>query len=473
VFCLDFTLPDPLIEVFSRFTQEKHSALLFSGGGFPDTTRYSIAAVRPFLVFSARGREITITRPDGFSENLTDDPLEVMDRILASYTVVPPREILTRGAPPPFLCGAIGYFGYGLRTQIEKVPSRAEDDLQLPDIYLAFYDTVIHYDISRARARIFSTDFSKKDEASRAAAEREKAQSLAAEILASPRMSERAGEAQIMQIEPISNFAREDYVKAVERVKEYILAGDVYQVNLSQRFCAPISRSPYELFQTLARKNPEPFAAYINSPSARIVSTSPERFLKVVGRYVETRPIKGTRPRGKSQEEDDLLRRELIRSEKDAAELSMIVDLERNDLGRVCEFGSVIVREHKMLEAHPSVFHLVSVIQGFLRRGVTVGNLLKATFPGGSITGAPKIRAMEIIDELEPHARGVYTGSIGYLGFDGTADLNIAIRTMVVKDGYAYFNVGGGIVADSEAQAEFEETLHKAKALLASLAEDQ
>lgn len=470
MYCLEFTLPNPLIEVFSRFAEEKHSALLLSGGGFPDIACHSFAAVRPFLVFLARGREITITRSDGFSENLTDDPFEVMDRILASHTVAPPREILVRGAPPPFLCGAIGYFGYGLRTIIEKLPSRAEDDLQLSDIYLAFYDTVIHCDDLRGRARIFSTDFTQKDKASRAAAEREKARSLAAEIIAGPRLNERIEEAQIIQVEPISNFTREEYVKAVERVKEYILAGDVYQVNLSQRFCAPTSRSPYGLFEILTKANPEPFAAYINSPFGQIVSSSPERFLKVVGRYVETRPIKGTRARGKTQSEDERLRRELIRSGKDAAELSMIVDLERNDLGKVCEFGSVLVREHKRLEAHPTVFHLVSVIHGFLRRNVTMGQLLKGAFPGGSVTGAPKIRAMEIIDELEPHARGVYTGCIGYLGFDATADLNIAIRTMVVKDSNAYFNVGGGIVADSDPQAEFQETLHKAKALLASLA---
>jgi para-aminobenzoate synthetase component 1 len=471
VYCLEFDLPCSPDIIFSHFAGEEHSALLVSGGEFPDIAQRSFAAVRPFLVLTSYGKEITITRPGRSGENLTDDPFDILDRILASYAVKAPREILVRGTPPPFLCGAIGYFGYGLRTIIEKVPSCAEDDLQLPDLYLAFYDTVIHYDVARARARIFSTNFTEKDERSRKASEREKAHSLADEIRRYDAENE-PGRVQTNAPELTSNFTHEEYLKAVERVKEYILAGDVYQVNLSQRFSARTLRSAYNIFQTLLKRNPEPFAAYINSPSAQIVSSSPERFLKVSGRYVETRPIKGTRPRGRTEEEDEHLRRELERSKKDAAELAMIVDLERNDLGKVCEFGSVIVREHKRLEAHPTVFHLVSVIGGFLRRNVTVGNLLKATFPGGSITGAPKIRAMEIIDELEPHARGVYTGSIGYLGFDGTVDLNIAIRTMIIKGNNAYFNVGGGIVADSDPQAEFDETLQKAKALLASLTEN-
>jgi para-aminobenzoate synthetase component 1 len=266
-----------------------------------------------------------------------------------------------------------------------------------------------------------------------------------------------------------SNFSCEEYLKAVERAKEYILAGDIFQVNLSQRFEADLTIPPYELYRRLRRINPAPFASYLNFAGVSVVSASPERFLKLQGDWVETRPIKGTRPRGKSAEEDRALAQELLSSIKDRAENVMIVDLERNDLGRVCRYGTVRVVELAILETYPTVFHLTSTVRGRLCPDKTRIDLLKATFPGGSITGAPKVRAMEIIDELEPTRRSVYTGSIGYLSFSGEMDLNIVIRTFLVKEGKAYFQVGGGIVYDSEPEAEYEETLDKAKALFQAL----
>ncbi|MFH1421092.1 MAG: aminodeoxychorismate synthase component I [Planctomycetota bacterium] len=469
MFCLEIDLSLPLEEILESFAEEKHSAILLSGGSLPGISECSFAAVRPFLTVSAKGTNITITRPGKPDENFNGNPLDVLDELLMTYKTSAPKEILRKGSPPPFLCGAIGYFGYGLRTVIEKVPANTKDDLQLPDMFFAFYDNVIHYDSKLKRATIFSVDFENTNDKSNSEKEHEKAEKLADEILSKKSSKNKIVEFDSEAPELISDFTYEEYIQAVEKVKQYILAGDIYQVNLSQRFTAKTAKSPYDLFKILAKNNPEPFAAYINLGDAQIVSTSPERFLKVSDRYVETRPIKGTRPRGKSPGEDEQLREELIKSKKDEAELSMIVDLERNDLGKICEFGSVIVREHKKLEAHPPVFHLISIIEGFLKKEVTIGRLIKATFPGGSITGAPKIRAMEIIDELERHARNVYTGSIGYIGFDNTADLNIAIRTMVIKNGIAYFNVGGGIVADSQPSAEYKETLHKAKALIKSL----
>ncbi len=269
----------------------------------------------------------------------------------------------------------------------------------------------------------------------------------------------------------ISNFTRDDYLVAVRRAKEYIAAGDIYQVNLSQRFTTDLKISPFELYMRLRMRNPAPFAAYLNFDDVAIVSSSPERFLlySEETRSVHTRPIKGTRPRGATPEEDRKLANELLNSEKDRAELLMIIDLERNDLGRVCEIGTVRVPELIVLEKYATVYHLVSTVVGKLPPDKDRIDLLKATFPGGSITGAPKIRSMEIIDELEPTKRSVYTGAIGYLCCTGNMDVNIVIRTFIINNGKGYFQVGGGIVADSEPEAEYQETLDKAKALFDAL----
>jgi para-aminobenzoate synthetase component 1 len=268
-----------------------------------------------------------------------------------------------------------------------------------------------------------------------------------------------------------SNFTKDKYLTAIRRAKAYIAAGDIYQVNLSQRFSGPLPVPPFDLYTRLRARNPAPFAAFLDFGEMQILSSSPERFLQVEARtrQVRTRPIKGTRPRGNTPEQDADLGRELLLSEKDRAELVMIVDLERNDLGRVCETGSVHVPELMVLERDPTVHHLVSTVAGRLPPERNRMDLLRAMFPGGSITGAPKIRAMEIIAELEPTRRGVYTGSIGWLGFTGDMDLNIAIRTFVVRDGMAHFQVGGGIVADSDPEEEYEETLHKGRALMEAL----
>lgn len=270
---------------------------------------------------------------------------------------------------------------------------------------------------------------------------------------------------------PTPEFSRPDYEQAVRRVLEYIAAGDCYQVNLSQRFRAPLSRSPWELYESLRRISPAPYAAFLDCGDHQVLSSSPELFLKVEGRDVETRPIKGTRPRGKTPEEDRARAAELVASVKDRAELLMIVDLERNDLGRVCEYGSVRVPELYRLESYANVHHLVATVRGRLRPEVGPLECLRAAFPGGSITGAPKIRAMEIIEDLEPVRRGVYTGAVGWVDGRGRAEWNIAIRTMVVRSDQVYFHAGGGIVADSEPTAEYEETLAKAAGMVRALDE--
>lgn len=271
------------------------------------------------------------------------------------------------------------------------------------------------------------------------------------------------------QVTLAGGFTHQEYVAAVEKARQYIIAGDIFEVNLSQRFEAELSTTPYELYRRLRQVNPAPFACYLGFDEVSVVSASPERFLRVHGDWVETRPIKGTRPRGKTPEEDEALANELVSSVKDRAENIMIVDLERNDLGRVCRFGTIKVTELAILEVFPTVFHLTSTVEGNFREGKNCIDLLKATFPGGSITGAPKVRAMEIIDELEPTRRSVYTGNIGYLSFNGDLDLNIAIRTFLVKGSKAYFQVGGAVVYDSDPEAEYQETLDKARALINAL----
>jgi para-aminobenzoate synthetase component 1 len=267
-----------------------------------------------------------------------------------------------------------------------------------------------------------------------------------------------------------STFTHRGYLSAVARVREYILAGDIFQANLSQRFQAPLKETPVALYRRLRRSNPSAFGAYLDLGDIQVLSASPERFLKVSGRTVETRPIKGTRPRGLGPMHDALLGQVLAESEKDRAENVMIVDLLRNDLSRVCLPGTVRVPELFALEQHPTVHHLVSTVVGELEPGRDAVDLLRATFPGGSITGAPKVRAMQVIAELEPTRRGVYCGSLGYLSVTGDMDTSIAIRTAVVRNGTVYFQAGGGIVADSEPEAEYRETLDKARGIIRAVA---
>ncbi len=449
----------PLEAAFRNVAGETGASMLLSRGGVSDTSRYSYLCANPFMALKAHQRKITLVEQGEITESEAD-PFEMLDSLLGRYRAVPPREMVIRGEVPPFLCGAMGYFGYDLRTLIEKLPSSGADDVGTSDMYFAFYDAALVEDIQGGRLFILGTDPAGNDRDTARANAHRLLDRLRAEPPAHGVFS--AGELQ-------SNFTHPDYIEAVRQVKEYIFAGDIYQVNLSQRFSALLQGDTYALFEKLNAANPEPASAYLNAGDFAVLSSSPERFLRIFGRMIETRPIKGTRPRGDTPARDRELRRELLTSPKDRAELSMIVDLERNDLGRSCEFGSVIVDEHMRLETHPTVFHLVSVVRGRLRKGVTPVQALRNAFPGGSITGAPKIRAMEIIDELEPHARGIYTGAIGCLGFDGYMDTNIVIRTMITKDGRVYFNVGGGIVADSDPESEYVETLDKAKALMESL----
>ncbi|MBM3156680.1 MAG: aminodeoxychorismate synthase component I [Chloroflexi bacterium] len=450
---------------FEAFKDKPFSFFLDSGMDPQRLGRYSFMGSDPFLVLRSRGREITLIRPEG-TEVVSGNPFDVLGELLREYRIEGNHSKL------PFLGGAVGYLSYDLSHFIEKLPSRAIDDLQLPECYFGFYDAIVAFDHLESKAYIVSTGFpevSSKRPGKAEARLEEKKQMLARAPRPEEDRDSYFNNTPGNRVNLRANFTHEGYLAAVQKAREYIIAGDIFQVNLSQRFEADLPIPPYELYRRLRKINPAPFASYLNFDGITVVSASPERFLRLQGDFVETRPIKGTRPRGKDTAADERLAQELLDSFKDRAEHVMIVDLERNDIGRVCRFGTVRVSELMALEKYATVYHLTSTVKGRLRPGKDAIDLLKATFPGGSITGAPKVRAMEIIDELEPTRRSVYTGSIGYLSFNGDIDLNIVIRTILVKGKKAYFQVGGAVVYDSDPEGEYVETLDKAKALIQAL----
>jgi para-aminobenzoate synthetase component I len=386
---------------------------------------------------------------------------------------------------PPFQGGAAGLFGYDLCHCLERLPRPRFDEFRIPDLAVGIYDWVISFDHRTQRAWLISTGFPETDRRRR---HRRAARRLAAvkrlicngeSDPARPRSPEPYTPLASRDLAPcyavgdfpglVSNFSRPQYLRAVQRIMAYLTAGDCFQVNLAQRLLYPACCSPAELYRRLRAENPAPFGGYFDLGKFIIASASPERFLLCRNGSVQTRPIKGTRPRGQTEESDRVLADELRASAKDRAENVMIVDLLRNDLGRVCSYGSVHVPKLCAVESHAFVHHLVSEVHGRLRLDLGPVDLLRAAFPGGSVTGAPKIRAMEIIAELEPTARGPYCGSLGYIGFDGSMDTNILIRTFTIGRGWVQFPVGGGVVADSRPESEYDETWHKAAGLLRAL----
>jgi len=465
-------------EVFELIKDKPHSFFLDSGMDPPKLGRYSFMGSDPFLIMNSKGSKVTFVRGDK-QESQHGNPFDALAWGLNMYRLDPSP------APVPFLGGAVGYLSYDLCYFIERLPTTAIDDLAIPESYFAFYDAILAFDHLEGRAYLVATGFPELEESRRLRRARMRLEEIkdwlyaAHSVIASEAKQSRGrdcfvataprNDRESKEITLTSNFTPEEYIQAVNKIREYIAAGDVFQVNLSQRFETNLPVPPYELYRRLRQLNPAPFASYLNFDGVTIVSASPERFLKLRGDLVETRPVKGTRPRGQTLIEDEALAQELVHSSKDQAENVMIVDLERNDLGRICRYGTVKVTELAILETFPTVFHLTSTVVGRLRQDKGVADLLKATFPGGSITGAPKVRAMEIIDELEPTKRSVYTGSIGYLSFNGDLDINIVIRTFIVKEGKAYFQVGGGVIYDSHPEGEYQETLDKAKALIQAL----
>jgi para-aminobenzoate synthetase component 1 len=450
------------------------------------SARYSFVTARPFLTFRSFGSRCEVThhalaapkRSEGGARTTRQvqfgDPWHLLNALMSGF------ELLDEIDWPFPLGGAFGYWGYDLKNFTEpKLPRRAANDLELPDCHVGFYDSLVVFDHRLGRVSIISTGVTVDGSRSEARAEEQlefwKCRLSPVAAFVKTPVVDPPGLAPYSPTQPQSNLTRAEFISAVERAQKYIRAGDIYQVNLSHRLTVECHLSGWEMFQKLAAVSPAPFAAYLDcdggSPQHRfeIASSSPEQFLRLSGAQVVTRPIKGTRPRDADATRDAQLAYELQTSAKELAELVMITDLLRNDLGKVCEYGSVQVPELARLEKFAQVQHLVSTVEGRLRNDLTHFGAFASCFPGGSITGAPKFRAMEIIDELEPVSRGPYCGAIGYLGFNRESQLSIVIRTAICRQGVAHFNVGAGIVADSNPEAEYEETLAKARGFLDAL----
>ena len=449
--------------------------------------RYSFLTADPVAVLRSRGVQTEcVDLVTGARRAIDGDPFVVLRELIAPHSTDPVPGL------PPFQGGAAGYVAYDFGLTLERLPAPRYDDLGMPDLLMGLYDWVIAWDHESARAWVISTGIPERSADARLARATSRAAFVKEQIAngAPPRprhLASSARHAPLRALAPShpvealwwpssfqlrSSFTRKGYLDAVERVREYIFAGDIFQANLSQRFDATTDESAWSFYRRLRQRNAAPFAAFLDFPEVVVVSASPERFLHVDGSgRVETRPIKGTRPRGVGPEHDAALGQALAESAKDRAENLMIVDLMRNDLSRVCAPHSVRVSELFSLEHYATVHHLVSTVVGELSSGRDAIDLLRAAFPGGSITGAPKLRAMEIIAELEPSRRGVYCGSIGYWSVTGELDTSIAIRTAVFQDSRVYFSAGGGIVADSDAKQEYLETLDKARAMIDALSE--
>jgi para-aminobenzoate synthetase component 1 len=417
------------------------SIALVSGGDHP-LSRFYILACQPLLKFASKGNsnKLTIgTQTDSWS----GDPFSALDQLI---------EQLPKLDQKPCHASLFGYLAYELKNHLESLPQTASDDLGLPESYFIFPSNVFILDHGTGELRQLRFAL--------AGEEPEECQFDITNTL--PELVDFA------QTDIGSNFSKQSYLKAFTEVKDYIVEGDIYQVNLTQRLDFSFSDDPFLLFLKMFKENPAPFYAFLNAGDHQVVSSSMERFLYRNGSYLETRPIKGTAPRDEDMAIDAKLKSELMADPKEEAELSMIVDLLRNDIGKVCLPGSVAVEQHKAIESYSNVHHLVSTVTGEIDSQTSNIDILRATFPGGSISGCPKIRAMEIIDELEPNVRHIYTGSIGYIGKE-IMDLNIAIRTAIITSEKGYYGTGGGIVYDSSAESEYAETMTKAKTIIAAL----
>ena len=437
-------------KLFAPLRQRPWAVYLDSCQPWSAQGRYDLIAADPMVTLTTRGEVTEIITRDGVIRS-TDDPFSLLQLYLQPNTTSDDRF--------PFTGGAIGYFGYDLGRRLEHLPDLANKCDQQPEMAIGIYDWVLQVDHRLGECWLLSRGHDP--------ATHDKWQQLIAQF--SQVMDEE--ESCPFRVEGAlrSNMTQAEYQQRFQRIQHYIHEGDCYQVNFAQRFELPVSGNPWSAYRKLRQVNPAPFAAYFNLPDLQLLSFSPERFLHVSRKQVETKPIKGTLPRDGNPQRDHILAEQLQRSEKDRAENLMIVDLLRNDLGKSCKPGSVEVPSLFNIESFTSVHHLVSTVTGELAADKSAIDLLKGCFPGGSITGAPKLRAMQIIEELEPDRRGIYCGSIGYLGFDGDMDCNIAIRTLIHTDGKLSFSAGGGIVADSDPEAEYAETFHKISAILAHL----
>jgi aminodeoxychorismate synthase component I len=450
----------------------KESLLFESAKGPAAIARYSFIGIEPYLSFRVKNGEVEIAF-DGKKTVSSRHPLQRLRELVCSY-----RQEVVEGLPP-FQGGAAGMLSYDFVQYLEELPADAVDDLNIPDAHFFMFDRLIAFDHQQEKCWIVVCPAARKTVLGYSGIEggKEGHVSEALETLERIRgqILDTGWNAQeqkraTQRIKIIHETGKERYMAMVRKAKEYIAAGDIFQANLSLRVAAEVGdRDPWDIYTTLRSINPSPFAAFVDFGDYQIASSSPERLVRVVGRQVDTRPIAGTRPRGKDTGEDEAMRSELLLSEKERAEHIMLLDLERNDLGRVSDYGTVAVDELMVTEDYSHVIHIVSNVRGRLAEGKDCFNVIEAAFPGGTITGVPKVRCMEIIDEIEPTRRGPYTGSLGYIGFNGNMDLNIIIRTFLLKEGKAYIQAGAGIVADSDPEREYYESLKKAEALIRTL----
>jgi para-aminobenzoate synthetase component 1 len=429
----------------------RHHALLESGRG----GRYSIIGLEPVAILNGKDGQLEIIDQHS-STTLTGNPLSLMRDWMKGFEIERNENI------PGFQGGAIGYISYDYARYVEILPEMSKDDLTVPDLYFLLFDEVFIFDHKEELLHLV-TCMERKHQpcAEQRLLELQKQWEKLSNIEVEDYYTSTVPSSEEVHV----SFTESQFAEAVERIKEYIAQGDVFQVNLSVRQAQALQVDPINIYAALREVNPSPYMAYIHTPEFQLVSGSPELLVKKDGNQVSTRPIAGTRSRGKDEQEDERLASELIENEKERAEHVMLLDLERNDLGRVCQYGTVVVDEFMVIERYSHVMHIVSNVKGTLFGHYDAYDVINAVFPGGTITGAPKVRTMEIIEEFEPVRRGIYTGAIGWIGYHGDLELNIAIRTMVVKNGTAYIQAGAGVVIDSNPAFEYKESLKKAKAL--------
>ncbi len=457
------------VSAFRRLEEGVAACLFESVVGGERVGRYSFLTAKPFFEISAINCDVTLRYADGRQEKKTvDDPLELLRTELKKIKVA----TLDDADLPPFVGGAIGYAGYDVVRYTEHLPNAPEDDRKLPDMSFAFYDRMVIFDhIRKTLTIVVMADVTGGD----ADAAYEDAQKHLAEI--AERLSEPSDSLPIVDIATIgdlsldykSNFKQDDFKTAVNKCVEYIRAGDIFQVVISQRMQVEINVDPFEIYRTLRVVNPSPFMFYLKTADATLVGSSPEIMVRVVDGKLTVRPLAGTRPRGADEEEDQRLADELLADPKERAEHVMLVDLGRNDVGRVAQYRTVELSDVMTIERYSHVMHITSNVTGQLRDDTDAFDALRACLPAGTVSGAPKVRAMEIIDELEPHRRGPYAGAVGYLDYGGNMDTCIALRTMVIQGKTAYVQAGAGIVADSVPESEYQETLNKARGLLRAI----
>jgi len=451
----------PVLAYLKIAVSSSHTFLLESVEGGEKIARYSFLGCNPFLVIRATGETIEILRHGRITKRRGSLP-DVIQKITERYKAVKLPGL------PPFSGGAVGYFAYDAICWVEDIPQHGRDELQMDDGVLMFFSNLLAFDHVRQQILIISNVILDEENIDLAAKYQKalKDIQILEEMLEEPAVIPEFGIPENRALEIRSNFSKTDYFKAVHKAKEYIRIGDIFQVVLSQRFTTPITADPFNIYRALRIVNPSPYMFFLKIQNSTIIGSSPEMLVRVSNGTAYYRPIAGTRPRGETDTDDALLEAELKADEKEKAEHVMLVDLGRNDLGKVCEYGSVEVENLMFIEKYSHVMHLVSSLHGQLRSDVNRFSALMSCFPAGTVTGAPKVRAMQIIDELEPHKRGVYAGAVLYLDFSGNLDSCIAIRTLVTKDGKAYIQAGGGIVADSVPEKEYQETINKSRALI-------